>query len=175
MRRMPVPATRTIALASAIAAGLALGIALVSERWGGLAPCALCLWERWPYRVIIALGLFAAVLPRRAARTLLWLAVLVALAGAALGTVHVGVELHLWPSPLPECAAPKFSSGSIADMLQAMPARPAKPCDSPNFLIPGVPLSMAAMNLLYAALFAAVLAGALVLAGAPRRRDQEKQ
>jgi len=144
MRRMTVPATRTIALASAIAAGLALGIALVSEHWGGLAPCALCLWERWPYRVIIGLGLVAAVLPRGAASALLWLAVLVALADAALATVHVGVEQHLWPSPLPECAAPKFSGGSIADLLKAMPVQPAKPCDSPSFLIPGLPLSMAA-------------------------------
>jgi disulfide bond formation protein DsbB len=168
MRRMTVPATRTIALASAIAAGLALGIALVSEYWVGLAPCALCLWERWPYRVIVVLGLVAAVLPRGAARALLWLAVLAALADAALATVHVGVEQHLWPSPLPECAAPTFNGGSIADMLKAMPAQPAKPCDAPNFLIPGLPVSMTAMDLLYAATFALVLAGVLWREGRDR-------
>ena len=33
--------------------------------------------------------------------------------------------------------------------LQAATA-PAKPCDAPTFLVPGVPLSMAGMNLLYA-------------------------
>jgi hypothetical protein len=27
-----------------------------------------------------------------------------------------------------------------------MPDRPAKPCDAPTFLIPGLPVSMAAMN-----------------------------
>jgi disulfide bond formation protein DsbB len=101
------------------------------------------------------------VLPRGAARILLWFAVLVALAGAALATVHVGVEQHLWPSPLPECAAPAFTGGSIADMLKAMPTQPAKPCDSPSFPIPGLPVSLAAMNLLYAAAFALVLAGML--------------
>ena len=168
MRRMTVPATRTIALATAIAAGLALGIASVSEHWGGLAPCALCLWERWPYRVIVVLGLIAAVRPRGAARTLLWLAVLAALADAALATVHVGVEQHLWPSPLPECAAPTFSDGSIADMLKAMPAQPAKPCDSPSFLVPGLPVSVATMDLLFAAAFALLLAGVLWRSGRDR-------
>jgi disulfide bond formation protein DsbB len=162
MRGMPVPATRTIALVSAVAAGAALGIAWAAQTWGELAPCELCLWERWPYRVIVLLGLIATVLPRGAARTVLWIVVLVALGDAALATVHVGVEQHYWPSPLPECAAPRFSSGSLADMLKSMPSRPAKPCDSPSFLIPGVPLSMAAMDLLYAAAFALVLAGVLV-------------
>ncbi len=78
-------------------------------------------------------------------------------AGAVLGGVHVGVEQHYWPSPLPECAAPHLASGSIAERLASMPARPSKPCDDPTYLIPGLGLSMAAMNLLYALLFAALL------------------
>jgi disulfide bond formation protein DsbB len=76
------------------------------------------------------------------------------LVGAALAVVHVGVELHYWPSPLPECAAPRFTGGTIAERLSNMPSRPAKPCDAPTFLIPGLPLSMAAMNLLFAVAFA---------------------
>lgn len=168
MRCMTVPRIRTVASAAAIAAGIALGIAWVSEHWGGFAPCALCLLERWPYRGIILVGLIAAVLPHGAARALLWFAVLLALVGAALATVHVGVELHLWPSPLPECAAPKFDGGSIADMLKAMPTQPAKPCNSANYLIPGLPVSMAAMNLLFAAAFALLLAGVLWRSGQDR-------
>ena len=156
--RMTVPGTRTVALLCVLAAGFALGLALASEYWGGLVPCALCLWERWPYRVAIALGLLAALLPRRIARPLLFLLLLALLADAALAVVHVGVEQHYWQSPLPECAAPRFSAGSIADRLARMPARPSKPCDEPTFLIPGLPLSMAAMNLLYAGVFAALLA-----------------
>jgi len=171
---MTAPATRTIALASAVAAGLALGIALVAEHWGGLAPCALCLWERWPYRVIVVLGLLAAVLPRDMARVVLWFVVLVGLAGAALATLHVGVEQHLWPSPLPECAAPTFGGGSITEMLKAMPAHPAKPCDAASYMIPGLPVSLAAMNLLYAAAFALVLAGVL-WRSSQRRNGQEER
>jgi disulfide bond formation protein DsbB len=75
-----------------------------------------------------------------------------------LAFVHVGVEQGYWPSPLPECAAPHFSAGTIAERLASMPARPSKPCDEPTFLVPGLPLSMAAMNLVFALAFAALLA-----------------
>lgn len=147
---MNIGSVRGLALLSALAAGFALGLALASERWGGLVPCALCLLERWPYRVAIVLSLAAMVVPPRAGRLLLMLVMLTLLVGAAFAAVHVGVEQHYWPSPLPECAAPEISGGSIAERLAQMPSRPSKPCDDPTFLIPGLPLSMAAMNLLYA-------------------------
>lgn len=155
------PSLRTIGLLCALLAGAALGTALASERWEGLAPCALCLVERWPYRIAIVLGLLAAVVPPRAARLALILAVLTALGGAAIAFVHVGVEMHWWPSPLPECAAPTISGGTVAQELASMPARPAKPCDAPSYLIPGLPISMAAMDLIFALGFAALL-GALL-------------
>lgn len=141
---------RTVALLCTIAAALALGIALAAESWGGLVPCALCLWERWPYRIAAALGLLALVLPARAARPLLALLLVAFIAGAALAAVHVGVEQGWWRSPLPECAAPTLGGGSIAERLAQMPAHPAKPCDDPTYLVAGLPVSMAAMNLLYA-------------------------
>ena len=151
---MTLPGIRGIALLSALAAAFALGLALASEKWEGLVPCALCLLERWPYRVAIALGLVASVVPHRWARALLVLVVLAMLADAAMAVVHVGVEQHYWPSPLPECIAPRFTGGSIAERLAQMPARPAKPCEDAAYLIPGLPISMAAMNLLYALAFA---------------------
>jgi disulfide bond formation protein DsbB len=154
---MTLPGIRGIALLSALAAAFALGLALASERWEGLVPCALCLLERWPYRVAIALGLLACVVPHRWARMLLVLVVLSMLVGTALAVIHVGVEQRWWPSPLPECAAPSFTGGTIAERLAQMPARPAKPCEDPAYLIPGLPISMAAMNLLYALAFAMVL------------------
>jgi disulfide bond formation protein DsbB len=158
---MANPSIRTIGLLCALIAGAALGTALASEHWGGLAPCALCLVERWPYRIAIVLGLLAVIVPPRAARLLLMLAVLTALAGAVIAFVHVGVEMHWWPSPLPECAAPTVSGGTTEQQLANMPARPAKPCDAPSYLIPGLPISMATMDLIFALGFAALL-GALL-------------
>lgn len=145
-----------------------MGVAHASEIWGELVPCALCLVERWPYRIVIVLGLLAAIAPGMLTRPLLFLAIVCLLADAAIAAVHAGVEFRWWPSPLPECAAPHFSGGSIADRLASMPSRPAKPCDDPTFLIPGIPLSMAAMNMLFALVLSAALA--LSLSGRWSRR-----
>lgn len=144
----------------------ALASALATERWLGLFPCALCFWERWPYRVAIALGLLALVLPRFR-RALVALMALALLAGAALGFVHVGVEQGWWPSPLPECSAPSLGGGSIADRLARMPALPSKPCDEPTYLVPALPVSMALMNLL----LALALSTFLAICVARRRSD----
>lgn len=148
---------RTLAVFVALAAAAALGVALASETWGGLVPCALCLVERWPYRILIIIGLIAAIAPRRLVRPFLSLSILCLLVSLVFGGIHVGVEQGWWPSPLPECAAPHLS-GSIAERLAAMPARPSKPCDSPTFLIPGLPLSMAAMNLLFSLILLGIIA-----------------
>lgn len=155
---MMVARLRVALALSALAAAAALGTAFASEWWGGLVPCALCLVERWPYRIAIGLGVLGVVLPRPWARLAGWLLVLAMLVAAALAFVHVGVELKYWPSPLPECAAPHFATGSIAQRLASMPLTPSKPCDDPTYLIPGLPISMATMNLLFALAFSAALA-----------------
>ena len=81
---------------------------------------------------------------------MLSLAAVALLAGAAIAFVHVGVEFHWWQSPLPEC-------NGILTPGAALPMTPAKPCDAPTFLIPALPVSMAAMDLLYALIFSSVL------------------
>ena len=150
MAPMMVPRLRVASGLSALAAAAALITALGSEWWGGLVPCPLCLLERWPYRVAMVLGALGMLGPRRLIRPALALLLLSVLAAAGLALVHVGVEQHWWPSPLPECAAPRFAGGSIAERLGAMPARPSKACEDPTYLFDWLPLSMAAMNLLFA-------------------------
>jgi disulfide bond formation protein DsbB len=134
----------------ALLAAAAPAFAWSTEGLFDLAPCALCLWQRWPYWVAAGLAL-AAVFIKPARRLLGGLAVLAILGSAAVAALHVGVEQGWWPSPLPGCRAPVVGGGGSLDaMLQALPAKPNKPCDAPTYLIPGLPLSMAAMNLLYA-------------------------
>ena len=160
---MPTITHRGAALFVTLAAAAALGAALASERWGGLVPCALCLLERWPYRAAILLGLAAAISPPRVAYVLLMLLVVALLVAAGLAFVHVGVEQTWWPSPLPECAAPHLATGGpIAERLAHLPARPAKPCDEPTYLITVLPISMAAMNLIYAGALTLALAAFLL-------------
>jgi disulfide bond formation protein DsbB len=149
-----------------LAAAVALGVAFTAEWWGGLVPCPLCLWERWPYRVAILFAVLGLLLPRRAAHATLALVLLTGLVEVGAAGLHTGVEFGFWPSPLPECAAPRLGSGSIAERLRNMPARPSKPCDEGVYPVPGLPLSFAQANLLYAVAFSAGVARAL----APRRR-----
>ncbi|MFC0409022.1 disulfide bond formation protein B [Roseomonas elaeocarpi] len=142
MNRVPA---LTIAVLAAVAPLFALG----TERFVGLAPCALCLWQRWPYWVAAALAVLAAL---TRGRWLLSLAGLAVLVSAGIAALHIGVEQGWWPSPLPSCQAPTATLGlSVDDMLKAMSAKPDKPCDAPSFLIPGLPVSMAQMNFVYAA------------------------
>ena len=154
LRSLPL---RTIAILTALGAAAALGVAYASEFWDGLVPCPLCLLQRWPYRIVIVLALLASIAPRGLCRLLLALAALCLLVDAGMAAVHAGVEFRWWASPLPECAAPRFTGGTIAERLAAMPERPAKPCEDATFLIPGLPISMAAMNMLYALALAAFI------------------
>jgi disulfide bond formation protein DsbB len=64
------------ALAATGSAALLVG-ALWFQHLGGLAPCPLCLWQRWPHAIVIGLGV-AALLLRR------WRGAAVLLAAAAL-------------------------------------------------------------------------------------------
>ncbi|WP_370288562.1 disulfide bond formation protein B [Siccirubricoccus soli] len=121
-----------------------------SEGLFGLAPCELCLWQRWPYLLAAVLA-FGAAASRRARPVLGGLAILAVLASGAIGAFHVGVEQGWWPSPLAGCQAPRAVPGaSVEDMLRNLAPAPTKPCDAPTYLVPGLPVSMAAMNVLYA-------------------------
>jgi disulfide bond formation protein DsbB len=151
---------RWAGLAAALAALAALGVAYYVQDFDGLYPCPLCLLERWPYRIVILLGLLAAILGGLPARLILALAVLALLGDAAIAAVHIGVEFHWWQSPLPEC-------NGILTPGAPLPMTPAKPCDQPSFVIPHLPISMAAMNFIYAAVFAVSLATYIV----PNRRQ----
>jgi len=155
---MTITRTRMALTNAVIAAGAVLAAAFGAERFLGIVPCALCLLERWPWRIAVVIALAGFLLPRRPARLALALAGLVVLGGAGIAGLHVGVEAKLWPSPLPECAAPHFTGGSIAERLASMPARPAKPCDEATYIVPGLPVSTAAMNLIASLVFSAAVA-----------------
>lgn len=144
---------RGFGLLVALAGIAALAVAWYSEFQLHLVPCPLCYLERWPYRIVIVLGLLAAVLNRGAARALLVLAAIVLLGDVVIALVHVGAEQHWWKSPLPQCNAPPPDFG-------ALPTRPSASCENPTYLISGLPVSFALMDLIYALVVAlAIMAG----------------
>jgi len=141
----------------------ALGMAYVAEYAFGLEPCPLCLYQRVPYGVTLALGLAALVAPWGAIR-----AAAVALAGAAyligagIAVHHVGVERHWWAS-VAACGGALPADMTVAELRAALAGPPAKPCDAVDWTLFGV--SMAGYN----AVVSILLAGA-ALAGAWRIR-----
>ena len=136
-------------IAALIAAG-ALGVAYFAQYQLHLVPCELCLLERWPYRIVVLLGLLALLVGGNPARAMVALAGVVMLAGTAISGLHVGVEFGWWPSPLPEC-------NGIITPGAALPLTPSVPCDRPVHLIAGFPMSMAQMDFCGSIVFVALL------------------
>ena len=101
-----------ILLATLGSAGL-LGGAFVFQYLGGMPPCQLCLWQRWPHAAAILIGLLALATGWRG---LAWAGALAALATAGIGVFHVGVE-QLWWEGLATCTAGLISGISAADLL----------------------------------------------------------
>ena len=117
-----------------------LGGALLFQHVGGLAPCEMCLWQRWPHLVAILLGLLAWAL--RSNRVVVSLAALATLASGAIGFFHMGVEYHWWTGPT-ACSA-SLATGSTADIMAQIMATPMVRCDAAAWSLGG--LSMAGWN-----------------------------
>ena len=81
-----------IALAGAGSAALLIG-AFGFQHIGGLAPCAMCLWQRWPHAVAIALAALGLALPRAIVAAA---GALSMLTGAGIALLHTGVERAWW-------------------------------------------------------------------------------
>jgi disulfide bond formation protein DsbB len=128
------------------ASAIVLGGALFSQHWGGLAPCELCLLQRWPWGVAIVISFVATMVGSRPA--LPWVALLLATAfavGTVLAFYHVGVEQHWFAGPT-ACSG----AATAADTLEALKAQilrqqPVR-CDEVAWSLWGV--SLAGWNLL---------------------------
>jgi disulfide bond formation protein DsbB len=91
-------------LAGGVSLALLLG-AFAFQYLGGLAPCEMCIWQRWPHGAAILFGFVggglvaARVLPPGAAKTLALLAIAAIAISGAIGIFHAGVEWKFWPGP----------------------------------------------------------------------------
>jgi disulfide bond formation protein DsbB len=129
-------------LAILVPGGLLAG-ALGSQYIGGLHPCEMCFWQRYPHWAALALGGLSFFLPRQA-RTLTLLAALAIAMSGAIGVFHAGVEQGWWEG-LTSCAT-AASGGSPEDVLKSILAAPLIRCDQVQWTFLG--LSMAAWNAL---------------------------
>lgn len=107
---------------------------------GDMAPCELCLLQRWPHKIAVALGVVIAVLP---SRYFALLGGLVVLGGAGIAFYHAGVELHYWAGP-DSCTSNPIGDISASDLLAQIIATPVVRCDEIPWSLFGV--SMAGWN-----------------------------
>lgn len=123
--------------------------ALGSQFIGGLIPCEMCHWQRWPHYTAIALAVLAFVVPARGLRLLLVaLAALAILTSGAIGVFHAGVEYHWWQGITP-CAS-AFTGGdpvSADAMLAKIMSAPVVRCDAPQWSLFGI--SLAGFNAIF--------------------------
>ncbi|WP_370206385.1 disulfide bond formation protein B [Pararhodobacter marinus] len=118
-----------------------LGGALYFQFVVGLAPCDLCIEQRWPHLAAVIIGLLVLFFPNR------WLMALGALAAAtsgALGVYHTGVERGWWEGPTACSGTADISSLSPSDALDAIMAAPVVRCTDVAWEFLG--LSMASWN-----------------------------
>ena len=150
---------RTVAAVAAAASLGALAAAFAFQHLGGLDPCVLCVYQRYPHAVTALLAGLVLLGGRHASLALAG-AGLAALTGAALAGFHVGVEEQWWAGTA-ACGGVGGADTVEALREQLMGAPPAR-CDEVPWSLFG--LSMASYNgLLSLALGTFVLAGALAL------------
>ena len=159
MQRAGQGMTRNLLVVLALAGSAALlAGAFAFQYLGGLAPCHLCLWQRWPHAAAVLIGVVALVLP---GRVLPLLGGAAALTTAGIGLYHTGIERHWWQGPT-TCTSGPVGGMSSEDLLNQILAAPIVRCDEVAWSMAG--LSMASWNAVLS------LALALVWLAAATRR-----
>ncbi len=147
----PARAAHRLPGAGADSAATLLAV-LALQYLGGLPPCPLCVWQRWPWLGVALLGLLGW---RWQPRALLGVVALVLLGGAGLGSYHLGIEQGWWALPA-GCAA-GAGAHSIEELKRLLAEAPPA-CDQVRFALFG--LTLAGWNVLVSLALAAYAAAA---------------
>lgn len=135
--------TRVLVALAGLGSAALLAGAFAFQHIGGMAPCALCIWQRWPHAAAVAIMVLALLVPNR---WLIALGALAALTTAGIGGFHTGVELGWWEG-LQSCSGGSISGISMDDLLNpnAAVAAPVR-CDQVPWSMFGI--SMAGWNMI---------------------------
>jgi disulfide bond formation protein DsbB len=141
-----------------IAAGGSLALmlgALAFQHIGGLAPCKLCITQRYPHVIAIVIGVIALAIPRV---PVILLGAVAAAITAGYGFYHAGVERGIFEGPT-SCTSSSISDLSADELLDQIMSAPLIRCDDIPWEMLG--LSMAGWNaVISTGLFAAWLIAA---------------
>ena len=152
------------ALALLLPAGLLAG-AWGSQLVGGLHPCQMCLWQRWPHYAALVPAALAFAAHGRTRTLLVVAAALLVAASGVVGVLHAGVEYGWWPG-FTSCTSTVAAGADTAEeRLRAILAAPLVRCDRAPWTLGGV--SLAGYNALFS------LGGAATILALVRRRTRQ--
>ncbi|MDB5703053.1 MAG: disulfide bond formation protein [Sphingomonas bacterium] len=116
--------------------------ALAFQYVGGLYPCEMCWWQRYPHIAAIVLAALAFVMPGMAGkRALVAAAAIAILVSGGIGVFHAGVEYHWWEG-ITACASTMHGSGgSVQEMLDRIMKAPVVRCDVAQWTLFGISLA----------------------------------
>jgi disulfide bond formation protein DsbB len=126
-----------------IAAGGSLALmlgALAFQHIGGMAPCKLCITQRYPHVIAIVIGAIALALPRV---PIMLLGAVCAAITSGYGFYHAGVERGIFEGPT-SCTSGSIGNMSADELLNQIMSAPLIRCDDIPWEMFG--LSMAGWN-----------------------------
>lgn len=129
-----------VILAAGGSAALLLG-AWGFQYLGGLAPCKMCIWQRYPHAAAVVIGALALALPKLNPMPLI--GALAAMITAGIGFFHAGVEQGWWEGPS-TCTSGDIGGLSAEELMNQIMAAPLVRCDEIPWEMFG--LSMAGWN-----------------------------
>jgi len=158
--------TRQFAGLVLVVSAAVIGAALLSQYWGGLDPCELCLLERWPWWAAIAISALTWIIGNKLPLTGAALVLaLVFFVSAGIGFYHVGVEQHWFPGPS-ACTASGAAATSVDALRAQLLGKQPVMCDEVQWSLFGI--SLAGFNLIGSLAMAAFCAATAAWL-APRR------
>ena len=132
---------------------LVLPLLLLAGAWGsqligGLVPCEMCHWQRWPHYAAVVVAALAFAVPGRSSKVMMIAvaAMLIAVSGL-IGLFHAGVEYHWWEG-VTACSTMVSGDGiSTDEMLRRILAAPVIRCDAAQWTLAGI--SLAGFNAIF--------------------------
>ena len=107
----------------------------------GLAPCELCIWQRWPHFFAFVIGLMVWFVPTA---WLMGLGAVTMMVSGGLGVYHTGVERGWWQGPTTCSGTTDISAMNPEDLLDQILAAPVVRCTDVAWEM--LSLSMASWN-----------------------------
>ncbi|MGB0902150.1 disulfide bond formation protein B [Halocynthiibacter sp.] len=126
-------------LATAGSAAMLLG-AFGFQYIGDMAPCKMCIWQRWPHGIAIVAGLLALALKQKVFAII---GALAALTTSLIGLYHAGVEKGLFEGP-DSCTSGPVGNLSADELFNQIMSAPLVRCDEIPWDMFGI--SMAGWN-----------------------------